>query len=70
MNTQNLTPDQQKRLERFKAQGVTPAHLERMAARYEANNAAPQPLKGAAQAETRPAAIRGIDGGQGDASEV
>ena len=70
MNTQNLTPDQQKRLEQFKAQGVPPAHLERMAARYEANNAAPQRLRGATQKETHPGAIRGIEGGQGDASEV
>lgn len=61
MNTQNLTPDQQKRLEQFKAKGVPPAHLERMAARYEANNAAPQVIKGAPLKDTRPAVIRGVE---------
>lgn len=70
MNTQNLTPEQRRRLEQFKAQGVRPAHLERIAARYEAYNAAPQPFRGAAPKETRPAVIRGIDGGQDDAGEA
>lgn len=69
MNTQNLTPEQRRRLEQFKAQGVRPAHLERIAARYEAHNAAPQPFRGAAPKETRPAVIRGTDGGDTDGSQ-
>lgn len=70
MNTQNLTPDQQKRLERFKVKGVRPAHLERIAARFESYNAAPQAVKGAPMKETRPEAIRGIDGEQDDGGKA
>ncbi len=55
MNLQNLTPEQRRRLEEFKAQGVNPSHLERIAARYESNNAAPQAVKGAPLKDTRPA---------------
>lgn len=69
MNTQNLTPKQRESLKRYKAQGIKGAHLERIAARYEAHNAAPQALKGAPIGNDRPGAIRGLDGGQDDAGE-
>ena len=46
MNTQKLTPEQRRRLEQFKAQGVHPAHLERMATRFESYNNLPEVIRG------------------------
>lgn len=69
MNTEKLTPEQKALIEKYKAQGLDPAHIERIATRFESHNTAPQAVRGVAKEDTRPAAIRGTDGGESDGSK-
>ncbi len=64
-----MTPEQKALITKYKAQGIDPAHIERIATRFESHNAAPQAVRGVAMEDTHPVIIRGTGGGDTDGSQ-